>query len=229
MDFIKANKKLVGAATIAAAVGLFLLRRRSGGASAARYLDAIVISGPSGVGKGTIIKRLRTDYPSLFGFSVSHTTRKPREGEVHGKDYHFVETSAMEEMIARGDFLESCKVHSNFYGTSKAALEAVRKEGKVCIIEMDVQGAQKLRPHQGSMNFKYLFFTAPSEQELESRIRKRGADDEAKVAERLETARKEMHFVNTNPKFFDLVLMNDDLDRAYAQLLAMLRKSGVAV
>ncbi len=230
-DFLNGNTKLVGIATAATLVGLFLLRR-SGGRSAGsrvprRPLDAIVISGPSGVGKGTIIKRLRTDYPALFGFSVSHTTRKPRAGEADGKDYHFVETEAMEAMIARGEFLESCKVHSNIYGTSKASLASVRAEGKVCIIEMDVQGAQKLRPHQGELNFQYMFFTAPNDKELESRIRGRGADDDAKVKERMDTARKEQHFLQTNPAFFDLVLLNDDIDQAYGRLLEFLRKKGV--
>jgi guanylate kinase len=230
-DFINSNKKFIGAAAAAALVGLFFLRSRGGHSSRAarRTLDAIVIAGPSGVGKGTMIKRLRSDYPSLFGFSVSHTTRAPRAGEVDGKDYHFVDTAAMEAMIARGEFLESCKVHSNIYGTSKASLEAVRSEGKVCIIEMDVQGTQKLRPHQGELNFKYLFFTAPTEAELERRIRGRGADDDAKLKERMDTARKELHFVNANPNYFDMILLNDNLDEAYAKLLAFLRKNGVAV
>lgn len=194
--------------------------------STKKKLDAIVISGPSGVGKGTLITRLREEHPAAFGFSVSHTTRNPRAGEVDGKDYHFVTREVMEAMINNGEFLESCDVHGNMYGTSKAALAAVRAEGKVAIIEMDVQGAQKLKQRQGNLIFHYLFVTAPSLAELEKRIKKRGADDDIKTKVRLETARKEYKFLEENADFFGTVLENDNLDVAYGMLVALLQSLG---
>lgn len=191
-------------------------------------LDAIVISGPSGVGKGTLINKLRAAYPDQFGFSVSHTTRAPRAGEVDGKDYHFTTRDAMLAAIERGEFLESCDVHGSIYGTSKAALQAVRQDGKIAIIEMDVQGAKKLKLQQGALRFHYLFVTAPLE-ELEKRIVKRGADNAEKVKIRLETARNEFAFLQQNPKFFDTVMQNDDLEQSYAKLVSLLRAEGAEI
>lgn len=212
----------LGAATGAAVAWIAFSRR---GAST-KKLDAIVISGPSGVGKGTLITRLRAAYPNAFGFSVSHTTRQPRAGEVDGRDYHFTSKEVMTAMIENGEFLESCNVHGNMYGTSKAALSAVRSEGRVAIIEMDVQGAQKLKTQQGDLNFHYMFITAPMD-ELERRIIKRGADNEEKTKVRLETARKEFEFLQQNPMFFDTVLQNDDIDSSLKRLVAVLKHSGV--
>ena len=102
-------------------------------------LIPVVVAGPSGVGKGTIVKRLMDKYPSLFGFSVSHTTRAPRPGEEDGVHYNFVEKSAMEAAIANGEFIEHAAVHTNFYGTSIAAVDKVKSEGKVCILDIDIQ------------------------------------------------------------------------------------------
>lgn len=191
-----------------------------------KRLDGIVLSGPSGVGKGTLINMLLRDFPSNFGFSVSHTSRAPREGEVNGKDYHFVSRDAMQKMIDNGEFLESCDVHGNLYGTSKAALKAVRDSGKTGIIEIDVQGAQKLKKQQGDLNLYYMFITAPSLKELEERIVKRGKETPDKIAVRLETARKELDFIEKNPDFYDKVLKNDDLDSTYTRLKSILKTYG---
>lgn len=240
------NKTLLTtfAAGVAGVALLMLLRRTCGGSGCGKRttnkastetqttkkqkkLDAIVISGPSGVGKGTIINRLRSEYPNAFGFSVSHTTRAPRTGETDGKEYHFTTKEKIEVMIANGEFLESCNVHGNIYGTSKAALAAVQAEGKVPIIEMDVQGAQKLKGKQGSLNFHYLFITAPSMKELEARIRGRGSDSEEKIQVRLDTARKEDQFLQANPAFFNTVLANDNLDVAFTALVELLKSLGV--
>ena len=193
-----------------------------------KKIDAIVISGPSGVGKGTLINKLRAAYPSQFGFSVSHTTRAPRAGEVDGKDYHFTTRDQMLAAIERGEFLESCDVHGSIYGTSKAALQAVRDEGKIAIIEMDVQGAKKLKLQQGNLHFHYLFVTAPLE-ELEKRIVKRGADGPEKVQIRLATARSEFAFLQENPTFFNTVMQNDDLEASYAKLVNLLRSEGASI
>lgn len=198
-------------------------------AAAHKKLDAIVISGPSGVGKGTLIQRLLAEYPEQFGFSVSHTTRAPRNGEENGKHYHFVTKTTIEGMISRNEFLESCNVHGNIYGTSKAALADVTAQGKVGIIEMDVQGAQLLKTRQGPLNFHYMFVTAPSMEELETRIRKRGADDDEKVKVRLATAHKEYEFLQQSPEFFNTILANNDVDEAYEKLIALLESLGVSL
>lgn len=192
-----------------------------------RKLDAIVISGPSGVGKGTLINRLLAEFPDQFGFSVSHTTRDPRAGEEDGKHYHFVSKEKIQAMVANNEFLENCVVHGNIYGTSKAALADVTAQGKVGIIEMDVQGAQLLKKRQGNFHFHYIFVTAPSMDELAARIRHRGADNEEKVNIRLETARQEFAFLASSPDFFDTVLANNDVEEAYVTLVKLLASLGV--
>ena len=99
----------------------------------------LVIAGPSGVGKGTLIEKLLKDFPTFFVFSVSHTTRAPRPGEENGRSYHFTTVPLMEAAISKGEFLEHAKVHGNFYGTSYAAIKNVADQGKVCILDIDVQ------------------------------------------------------------------------------------------
>ena len=122
----------------------------------------LVLCGPSGVGKSTLIKRLKEDFPGAFGFSVSHTTRSPRAGEVDGKDYNFVTDKAvMEADIAAGKFLESANVHGNFYGTSWAAIESVKAAGQICILDIDVQGVASCRKAGFPVGF-YVFIAPPS-------------------------------------------------------------------
>lgn len=99
----------------------------------------IVVCGPSGAGKGTLIARLLARFPTRFGFSVSHTTRAPRPGEVDGVHYHFVTQQAFDELVAHGEFVEHAQVHGNSYGTTRAAIEAVLAQGKACVLDIDVQ------------------------------------------------------------------------------------------
>ena len=99
----------------------------------------VVVCGPSGVGKGTLLNRLMAEHPESFGFSVSHTTRQPRAGEVDGVHYHFVKKEDMEAAITRGEFIEYARVHSNMYGTSVKGVEDVRAAGKTCLLDIDVQ------------------------------------------------------------------------------------------
>ena len=105
--------------------------------------------GPSGAGKSTIIKMLMTDFPDDFGFSVSHTTRKPRAGEVDGVHYHFSTHDDINAAVARGEFLECAQVHTNLYGTSRAAVEAVQSAGRICVLDIDLQGALWYRVLRG--------------------------------------------------------------------------------
>ena len=150
-------------------------------------LRPIVMCGPSGVGKGTLINRLMADFPGKFGFSVSHTTRAPRPGETDGVHYNFVEKSAMEADIADGKFLEHAHVHENIYGTSLAAVEAVATKGQVCVLDIDVQGAEIVK--KSTLDALFVFIAPPSMEELEKRLRGRGTEKEESIQKRLATRR----------------------------------------
>jgi len=152
--------------------------------------NALVIAGPSGVGKGTLIDMLKQEYPASFGFSVSHTTRQPRDGEKNDVHYHFVTVPQMEEDIKAGKFLEHANVHGNFYGTSIAAVEKVKKTGKICILDIDVQGCRACRTVQ--LPGTYVFVSPPSLAELEKRLRGRGTETEEKIVKRLANAKGEL-------------------------------------
>lgn len=199
-------------------------------ASSSKAINAVVISGPSGVCKGTLIDRVKKQYASAFAVSVSHTSRQPRPGEVNGQHYHFSDKDTMTAMDKNGEFLELCNVHGNLYGTSIAALDAVKKSGKVCIIEVDVQGSQKIKKalanSKSDLNVAYMFISAPSLEELEQRIIKRGGETEDKIKTRLETARSEMNFLKSSGDHFDFVLVNDDLEKSYASFVEFLQKKG---
>lgn len=193
-------------------------------ASSNKPLNAIVVCGPSGVGKGTLLKRLFGDFAGRFAYSVSHTTRAPRPGEVDGREYHFVSKETILRMRDNNEFLELCEVHGNFYGTSVAAVRAVQRDDKICMIEIDVKGAQKLANQaangDSSLNATYFFITAPKE-ELRKRITGRGdADSESEqLQKRLATAETEFLFLEEHPDFFSAVIVNDVLDAAYERLV----------
>lgn len=162
----------------------------------------LVICGPSGVGKSVLIKKLQEVFPEKFGFSVSHTTRGPRPGEEDGKDYHFTDLRRMETAVSEGEFVEHAHVHGNMYGTSKSAVEAVRQEGQVCILDIDVQGAKSIHEQQAWPGTKFVFISPPSLAELERRLRGRGTETEEKVQKRLENAAGEIEF-SEQAEFFD--------------------------
>src|SRR5262249_50683430 len=156
---------------------------------------------------------------------VSHTSRQPRAGEQDGREYHFRSKEEIRAAEARGEFLEVSEVHGNVYGTSRAAVKTVRESGKVCIIELDYQGAQKLKCQQGNLNFLYVFIKAPCIEELERRMKNRAAESAEKIATRLETARKEMAFVELNQSFFDKVFTNENLEETYKELKSLLSEN----
>jgi len=179
-----------------------------------------VICGPSGVGKGTLVNMLMGKFPKLFGFCVSHTTRQPRPGEVDGKHYNFVEKSAMESAIASGEFSEFANVHTNIYGTSYKAVEMVQQLGKVCVLDIDIQGVQNVKKSLITCN--YVFIAPPSLAELENRLRGRGTETEEKIKVRLENARGVMVFGAT-PGNFNATIFNDSLETAFHELISLLR------
>ncbi|KAI9323672.1 guanylate kinase [Dichotomocladium elegans] len=174
-----------------------------------------VIAGPSGSGKSTLLKRLFAEYPDTFGFSVSHTTRGPRPGEVNGKDYHFVTKETMEEEVAAGKFIESATFSGNMYGTSIKAVEDVVKAGKVCMLDIDMQGVKLVK--KTSLNPRYIFVQPPSLEILEQRLRGRGTEKEEAVQARLQAAKDELAY-GAQPGAFDRVIVNDELETAYQKL-----------
>ncbi|KAG2201054.1 hypothetical protein INT47_010806 [Mucor saturninus] len=174
-----------------------------------------VISGPSGSGKSTLLKRLFSEYPSTFGFSISHTTRKPRPGEVDGKDYHFVEKEDMVKEVEAGKFIESATFSGNMYGTSIKSVEDVVADGKVCMLDIDMQGVQSVKKTQ--LNPKYIFVQPPSLEVLESRLRGRGTEKEEAVLARLEASKRELEY-GSLPGSYDHIIVNDDLETAYSSL-----------
>ncbi|KAK4272538.1 hypothetical protein QN277_021079 [Acacia crassicarpa] len=179
----------------------------------------IVISGPSGVGKGTLISMLMKEFPSMFGFSVSHTTRSPRNMEKDGVHYHFTEKSVMEKEIKEGKFLEFANVHGNLYGTSVEAVELVADAGKRCILDIDVQGARSVRA--SSLEAIFIFVRPPSMKELEKRLRDRGTETEEQILKRLRNAKAEIE-QGTSSGIFDHLLYNDNLEECYENLKKLL-------
>ncbi len=174
-----------------------------------------VISAPSGTGKTTILKQVMAVVPGL-SFSISHTTRSPRAGERDGVDYHFVDRDRFVAMREAGAFLEWAEVHGNFYGTSRATVEANLAAGADIILDIDVQGCRQVRATAGDA--VSLFVVPPSWQELERRLTGRGTDNEETIRLRLANARKEMADIVD----YDYVVVNDLLDSAVATMLAII-------
>lgn len=177
--------------------------------------NLIIISAPSGTGKTTILKKIM---PHLNGltFSVSHTTRAPRQGEEDGKDYHFVNTDTFLALRDQGGFLEWAEVHGNFYGTSKNEVDATLEDGHDVFLDIDIQGARQVRT--AAPDAISIFVSPPSWQEQEKRLNGRGTDSPETIALRLANAKAEMADVD----LYDYVVMNDDLDTAARMLEAII-------
>jgi guanylate kinase len=174
-----------------------------------------IVSGPSGAGKTTLINRVREQLEPIgitLYFSVSHTTRRPRTGEVDGISYHFVPTAQFESMVAHGEFIEWAFVHEQRYGTSKAEVLDRLKSGKDVILDIDYQGARQiaddpeLKPR--SLN---IFIFPPSFDHLEQRLHDRGLNSEDEIQTRLQKAVDE---IDAGKEFYDYVIINDDLNVA---------------
>jgi len=182
-------------------------------------LRPLVVCGPSGVGKGTLLEMSLKEFPNKFAKCISHTTRAPRKGEVDGVHYHFSSKDKIRGEIADKKFLEFAEVHGNIYGTSFAAIEEVRDQGKICILEIDVQGAEKLREAKLASN--YYFFYPPSFDALSERLTGRGSENADTLRLRLETAKTELDFME-KCNYVDFELVNDDLASAHKKLITRL-------
>jgi len=183
----------------------------------------LVICGPSGVGKGKLIERLMGAFPGRFGFCVSHTTRVARPGEVDGKHYNFVDRETMQRETEAGEmFLEHAEVHGNLYGTAFESVEAVLTSGLICVLDVDVQGARKIKASGKFKDAKFLFIAPPSIEDLKARLEGRGTESEEEISTRILNAEAEIEFGKQEGSF-DRTLVNGNLDVAEAELLALAR------
>lgn len=174
-----------------------------------------IISGPSGVGKSTVLAALLKEYPDLY-FSVSATTRNPREGEIDGVHYHFIAPEFFHQMIEEDAFLEYAEYVGNFYGTPKKFVDTAMESGRDVILDIEIQGAQQVcakRPETVR-----IFIAPPSWAELERRLTTRGTDDMDKVQKRLLRAKVELKMADR----YDYFVVNDTVESAVFQLRSIL-------
>ncbi|WP_042013303.1 guanylate kinase [Aeromonas fluvialis] len=176
-----------------------------------------IISSPSGAGKSSLLNALLTQHNAagMMKLSVSHTTRATRPGEENGVHYHFVHVEEFKELIARGDFLEWAEVFGNYYGTSRAAIEASLAQGIDVFLDIDWQGARQIR---AQMPTKSIFILPPSREELERRLIGRGQDSAEVIAGRMAKAIAEMVHYDE----YDYVIINEEFEQALFQLRAII-------
>jgi guanylate kinase len=174
----------------------------------------IVLSGPSGAGKGTICKKLLKE--TNIQYSISATTRKARPGEEDGRDYFFISKEEFENKLQENGFLEWAQVYDNYYGTPKQFVEEVLAQGKDCILEIDPQGAKKVK--EENPDCVLIFIAPPSMEELETRITNRGTENLSEITKRLSCAREEMLSMQN----YDYVVVNDQVSEAVKKIQAIL-------
>lgn len=187
-----------------------------------KYGCALIVSGPSGAGKSTLLKNILQMHNNLE-FSVSCTTRKPREGEIHGQSYYFLTEKEFKEKIKKNEFLEYAKVHDNFYGTLISEVSGKIRNGKNIIIEIDIQGMRLIRAAADLDNLlakltTYIFITPPCFDELENRLRKRGTEEKRSLENRLKNAKNEI----AAWREYKYLVVNDDVNQATEDLLTII-------
>lgn len=175
----------------------------------------LVISGPSGTGKSTVISNVMQERKDIF-FSVSATTRDPRPGEADGKSYHFISREKFSEMIDKDAFLEYAQYATNAYGTPAAPVDAALAEGKCALLDIEVQGAAQVMARRADC--VSVFLAPPSMEELERRLRGRGTDPEEKILQRLEIARRECSLAGN----YDYIIINENIRDASNELEAII-------
>lgn len=175
----------------------------------------VIISAPSGAGKTTLARALVSSMSNVV-LSVSHTTRERRAGELDGVDYHFVNNEQFRQMVEEGNFLEYARVFNNYYGTSQAAIEEQLSQGNNVLLDIDWQGARKVK--QKVPDVCSIFVLPPSRKELERRLRDRGQDSEKVILDRMREASEEMRHHDE----YEYLVVNDDFDQAVADLRAII-------
>ena len=180
-----------------------------------------VVSGPSGVGKGTLIARVRASMPEL-AVATSATTRKPRPGEADGREYHFLTPAEFDRAVERGEFLEHVSYAGNRYGTLRSEVDRRLANGESVVLEIEVVGAGEIK--RQVPRAVLVFVAPPTVADLEHRLRGRATDSPDEVERRVEIARGEM---NRQPEF-DFTITNDDIDRAAAELADLMRTAMTA-
>lgn len=181
----------------------------------------IVLSGPSGVGKGTVRKQVFKDSSLNLVYSISMTTRSPRQKEIEGVDYFFVDKETFLKGIENGNFLEHAVFVGNYYGTPKSYVESLREQGKNVFLEIEVEGAkQVLNKYQDDPDVLSIFLLPPSLEELEKRIRGRRSEEEEIIQERLNKAKREM----TLKDQYQYTVLNDNIKRASDEIKDIIRR-----
>ncbi len=177
----------------------------------------IVLSGPSGVGKGTVRRALFDIKGHNLTYSISMTTRKPREGEVDGEDYYFVSKEEFKQRIEEGKFLEYAEFVGNYYGTPIDKVEDSIKAGKEVVLEIEVEGAKQVKKKKEDAVF--IFIAPPSFSALKDRLNHRGTEAPEIINERLEKAKRELRLIND----YDYIVINDSVDNAANRIMAIIR------
>ena len=180
-----------------------------------RQGKTFIICGPSGVGKGTVVARLLASNPNLY-FSVSATTRQPRNGEVDGVHYHFLSREQFQSWIAEDAFLEHAEIVRNYYGTPKKYVDAAMAQGRDVILDIEIQGAEQV--HRQRPEAVRIYVAPPSWAELERRLIGRGTEDMEKVRSRLERGKQEFAAASS----FDYFVINDTVDHAVTEITAIM-------
>jgi guanylate kinase len=189
----------------------------SGSTDSEEQSRLVVLAGPTAVGKGTIAAYVRAHFPQVW-LSVSMTTRPPRPGEVDGVHYHFVDEAEFDRLVAAGEFLEYAVVHGRAkYGTPRGPVERALRQGRLALLEIDLQGARQVR--QTMPGALFVFLQPPSWEELVRRLVGRGTEPKEEREVRLSTARRELAAAVE----FDVVIVNDDVRRASEELVSLTR------
>jgi guanylate kinase len=175
-----------------------------------------VVAAPSGTGKTTVCRRV-VDQDDRISFSVSHTTRRKREGEVDGRDYFFVDEPEFRRLVAEGAFLEWAEYNAHLYGSSWEAIDRGLAGGRDVLLEIEVQGARQVRARR--TDARLIFLLPPSLQELEHRLQGRGTDPQDEIRRRLEVANRELEAIGD----FDYAVTNDALDACVGNVLEIIR------
>ena len=176
----------------------------------------LVLSGPSGTGKGTVCKAVRDSMGDKLAYSISATTRKPRTGEEHGREYFFFSKEEFEALRDQNGFLEWAQVYDNYYGTPRAFVEEVLASGRDCILEIDPQGALQVR--KATDEAVLVFIAPPSLEELRARLTGRGTEAPEEVEKRLSCAEAELAYSNQ----YDYLIVNDEVEKAAEKMEAIL-------